>query len=114
MNLLVADTHVVIWYFLNSPRLSSAAAAALDSAVTILLPSICMVGTLYLVEKGRIPRVAWDRLRAELADPGSALALAPLDLAVVEAMTRIPRSAVPDLPDRVIAATALRRQAPLV
>jgi PIN domain nuclease of toxin-antitoxin system len=42
------------------------------------------------------------------------LSLAPLDLGVVLALQDIPRSAIPDLPDRVIAATARHYCVPLV
>jgi PIN domain nuclease of toxin-antitoxin system len=40
--------------------------------------------------------------------------LAPLDASVAAAVERIDRLAVPDLPDRVIAATALAWKVPLV
>ena len=68
----------------------------------------------YLVEKGRVPAEARRRLVDALAQPDSAFELALLDQLVANAVERIDRNMVPDLPDRVIAATALARGAVLV
>jgi PIN domain nuclease of toxin-antitoxin system len=65
-------------------------------------------------EKGRIPQLDFSELIRALADPDSSLTIAPLDLAVSRAVARIPRDQVPDLPDRVVQATALVRRLPLV
>jgi predicted nucleic acid-binding protein len=48
-----------------------------------------------------------------LALPDSPYELAPLDADVAAAVELIDRNVVPDLPDRVIAATALARSAAL-
>ena len=61
-----------------------------------------------------MPAVARQRLVEALADADGPYELAPLDGDVAEAVQRIDRTAVPDLPDRVIAATALAWNAPLV
>ena len=44
----------------------------------------------------------------------AAVVLAPLDLGVARAMQGIPRDIVPDMPDRIIAATAQYLNLPLV
>ncbi|MCC6362188.1 MAG: type II toxin-antitoxin system VapC family toxin [Bryobacterales bacterium] len=115
---VVADTHAVLWYLGRDSRLSIAAANALRSAVEggapILVASISLVELTYLVVKGRLPAIALQALRDALADPEFGLALAPLDLRVAGALQQIPRGDVPDLPDRVIAATALSMHLPLV
>ena len=49
-----------------------------------------------------------------LAQPGGPYELAPLDGHVADAVELIDRNVVPDLPDRVIAATALSSGAALV
>jgi predicted nucleic acid-binding protein len=49
-----------------------------------------------------------------LRDPDGNIAVAPLDAAVAQAVQTISRIAVPDMPDRIIAATALRLNAELV
>src|SRR5215469_18012801 len=118
MAAVVADTHAAVWYLGNSPRLSAAAANALDQASTagdpILIPSISLVELTDLVEKGRLPAEARKRLVDALAESGGPYELAPLDGRVAAAVERIDRNMVPDLPDRVIAATALVAGAPLV
>jgi PIN domain nuclease of toxin-antitoxin system len=118
MATVVADTHAAVWYLTNSPRLSSAAAKALDNASaagdSILVPSISLVELTYLVEKGRVPAEARKRLVDALADPDGPYELAPLDGRVAAAVELIDRDVVPDLPHRVIAATALSSGAALV
>jgi predicted nucleic acid-binding protein len=69
---------------------------------------------LYLVEGKRIPATALHRLRDALSDPSIGLFIAPVDASVANALEKTPRSIVPDMPDRIIAATALHLGVPLV
>ena len=80
----------------------------------IHVPSICLVELTYLAEKGRLPAVARDELIRALDDPTIPCSLVPLDRLVADALEGVKRSEVPDLPDRIIAATAIALQAPLV
>lgn len=73
-----------------------------------------MVELCYLVEKGRLPASNLTGLDALLADPESPLMLVPLDSGVSHALRRIPRDTVPDMPDRIIAATGLYLGVPIV
>jgi PIN domain nuclease of toxin-antitoxin system len=114
MRSVVADTHAVLWFLFDDTRLASAAADALASAQRIMLPGICLVEITYLVEKGRLHDAVLPRLIDELENPASTLEIAALDLGVVLAMQEIPRLVVPDMPDRVIAATAHYYRFPLV
>lgn len=114
MKVVAADTHAALWFLEDDRRLSATAAAVLDGADRILLPSVCLVEITYLVEKGRLNAAVLPRVYAELDDPATTLTVASLDLGVVLALQDVPRSAVPDLPDRVIAATALHYRVPLV
>jgi predicted nucleic acid-binding protein len=63
------------------------------------------VELVYLGDKGRVPAAAAERVDEVLA---------PLDRRVAEATRRIRREEVPDMPDRIIAATALALDLPLV
>lgn len=118
MGAVVADTHTIIWYLLNSNHLSANATQALDEAIAasdpIYLASISIVEIVYLVEKSKLPNAALEQLNSVLAAPDSGVVVVPLDLAVVEAMKEIPRDVVPDMPDRIIAATARYLNLPLV
>ena len=114
MTTVVADTHAIHWFLENDSRLSPAAAEALENAQRILLPSICLVEITYLVEKGRLHAAVLPRMLAELHHPATTLELVPLDLGVVRALQDISRTDVPDMPDRIIAATAWHHCVPLV
>ena len=70
--------------------------------------------TLYLEEKKKLQKGTLERLKSALQGVDGGLGLAPLDSNVAEAMERIPRDAIPDMPDRIIAATALSLNLPLV
>ena len=76
--------------------------------------TISLVEIVYLVEKGKLPAVVIERLTAALSDPDTAFAIASLDEAAALAVQRISRNIVPDMPDRIIAATALSLGFPLV
>jgi PIN domain nuclease of toxin-antitoxin system len=63
----------------------------------------------YLIEKGRIPPNALTDLHTAIADPNAVLQHVPLDENVAMKMREVSRQDIPDLPDRVIAATAQLR-----
>ena len=114
----VLDTHAALWYVTGDPRLSKSALESIESAISAgepcLVPSICMVEATYLVEKNRIPQQSFRFLLSLLRDPSSGLRMSPLDFPVCEALARVSRDDVPDLPDRIIAATASAFDLPLV
>ena len=115
---VVADTHTIVWYLSKDSRLSPAAHGALTSATTggelIHIPSICLVELTYLAEKGRLPSAAREALVGALDDPAGPCTLVPLDRLVAEALQLVQRIEVPDLPDRIVAATALALRVPLI
>lgn len=118
MGSFVADTHAVIWYLLESKKLSLNATRNFDEATRtggqIYITSISVVEVAYLVEKGRLPDVAFEKLTNALTDPGTVLEIVPLDMAVALTIRQISRNVIPDMPDRIIAATALHMNMPLV
>ena len=118
MATVVVDTHAAVWYLANSSKLSQAAAKTLDEASasgdSIFIPSIVLVELTYLVEKGRLPSEARKRLVDALSQVDGPFELAPLDAGVAAAVELIDRNLVPDMPDRIIAATALSLGAALI
>jgi len=114
----VTDTHGLIWYLEDSPRLGVQALAAFDACdrgdSLIYIPTICLVEIIYLQEKGRIASHLFDQLRSDLATGDTGFLLADLTLEIADAIPSIPRSEVPDMPDRIIAATALQLGLPLI
>ncbi len=114
----VLDTHAAIWYLHRSTELSSAALQsirrALEGGEPVYVSVISLVETIYLVERGRLPWEALRRLEAGLKDAVSGLLLQPVDEEVAQAVHKVPRDIVPEMPDRIIAATALSLGLPLV
>ena len=80
----------------------------------ISFASISLVEIYYLVERRRVQAFVPDRLIEALQAPGTALVLIPLDLDIARAIEGIPRDIGSDMPDRIIAVTALRLNVPLV
>ena len=113
MSAVLLDTHAIIWYFLDFKRLSIDAFEAIESASQINIASISIVEIIYLQEKGKLSGEALPRLNQIFAsDPN--WRLIPLDFEIAKAITQIPRVTVPEMPDRIIAATALYLNIPLV
>lgn len=108
---VVADTHVIFWYFASPERLSPAALAALEQADSagepIYISAISVVEIVYLIEKQKLPEIVFERLTTELADSQSGLVVVPLDLSIAKTLRRVSRNSVPEMADRIIAATAL-------
>jgi PIN domain nuclease of toxin-antitoxin system len=114
----VADTHTALWHLFDDARLSSRAADFIDEAAAarhrIAVSSISLAEVVYLIEKNRLPPSAYDDLKIALADPDYVLEEAPLTVGVVDALRKVPRVAVPDMPDRIVAATALYFDVPVI
>jgi PIN domain nuclease of toxin-antitoxin system len=114
----VLDTHTVLWYLENSKELSAIARTAIEDAIRdtrdVHVSAISVVETVYLVEHKKVPVAALHRLRDALIDPNVGLVIAPVDASVANALEHVPRSIVPDMPDRIIAATALHLGLPLI
>jgi len=80
----------------------------------IAISSISLIELVYLVEKGRLPLPAYDRLLSAVTDPDHVFTETTVSSAVCEAMRLVPRSEVPDMPDRIIAATAIHFGVPVL
>ncbi|MGI0482154.1 type II toxin-antitoxin system VapC family toxin [Geminocystis sp. CENA526] len=118
MTAVVIDTHVLIWYIFESHRLSEIALKTIEKANTnnsqIYIPSISLIEITYLVEKGRIVKEVLTRVNQAIDDSNVNLFLVPLDRNITSNFEEIDKSIVPEMPDRIIAATALFLQLPLI
>lgn len=114
----IADTHTVIWYLYNDTRISEKAKRFIEATGEqgnqIGLSTITLVEIVYLIEKGRIENRAFTKLNSELQNNQSVLREIPLTNRIVMELAEINRNSIPDMPDRIIAATALHLDVPLL
>ncbi len=113
-----ADTHTLIWYVTKDPQLSLVARTTFDDAIDqgnhIGFSTITLAEIIYLVEKYRLPSDMYKRLINAIDIPRSVLILVPFHRAAADTMISVDRNEVPDMPDRIIAATALALEVPLI
>jgi PIN domain nuclease of toxin-antitoxin system len=114
----VADTHTALWYLFGDGRLSDPAKSFIDTTALarrkIAVSSISLAELVYLVEKQRLPSSAYNDLIAALAHPQHVFTEVAFTVAVVEAMKQVLRAEVADMPDRMIAATAVHLGVPVI
>jgi PIN domain nuclease of toxin-antitoxin system len=114
----VADTHAVIWYLSADVRLSVTAKQFMENAAKngsqVAISSITLVEMVYLIEKGRIPAQRFSQLAAELALSDNLFIEAPVDVRVARALSRVDVVQIPDMPDRIVAATAVYLNVPII
>ena len=79
-----------------------------------MVSAISLAEIVYLVEKNRLPANAYTELKAALDDPDHVLKEAPCTAEIVDAMRTVPRAQVPDMPDRIVAATAIYFNVPVI
>jgi len=115
---VVLDTHALVWYLNIPEKLSLKASATIDKTLNsggfLYLSVISMVELVYLTEKGKISDRAMNSLRIALQNPVTGVRAIPVTIEVSECLHGIPRIDVPDMPDRIIAATAIYLNLPLV
>lgn len=114
----VADTHAIIWYLFADARLSHVAQTTFEEAAAagdqIAFSAITLAEIVYLSEKGRIAPATFDRLLKAMAEERTVLSEIPFDRSIAQALSTVKREEVPDLPDRIIVATALHLGLPLI
>lgn len=114
----VADTHTAVWYLANDPRLSRSALAFVERirmlGHEVAVSSISLVELVYLEERGRVASGTVQELKALLDDPGTVLTEVGVNGDIAMALARVSRDQVPDMPDRIIAATAVYLGVPVL
>lgn len=118
MTSLVVDTHTLIWYLTDPHQLSVGAEAVLDEAESsgggIFVSAITLVEVRYLIDKGKMVEEVFNAIQMALQDKNTSIRLASLNLSIANTIQQVAREQIPDMPDRIIAATALRLNLPLV
>lgn len=118
MTSVVADTHAIIWYIIEPNRLSAEALRAFEQVTNsgdfIYFSDISLIEICYLVERGRLTEMVFVRLSVALDDPITGVVSLPVNRAIAQTFRQIPRAVVPEMPDRIIAATAQSLNLPLI
>lgn len=118
MSEYVTDTHALYWHLTNDPKLSAAARRVFLQADQglhrVFVPGIALIELDYLVERGRLALRPVERVLGLLDTVRGSYAVAALDQDVARAVRSVPRADVPEMPDRIIAATAYRLGLPLI
>ena len=114
MKAFVVDTHSAIWYLLESPKLSKNGLQAIENASKVYISAITVIEIIYLTEKNKIAELALQRLRKALKNVKGNWQIVPIDLDIALSVSEIKREVVPEMPDRIISATALYLNLPLI
>ncbi|MBE9143450.1 type II toxin-antitoxin system VapC family toxin [Planktothrix mougeotii] len=114
----IADTHTIIWYIFADSRLSQTARSTIDNLAAngdwVGFSMITIVEIIYLIEKQRIPNETLNKLLTEINKDTSVLNPIVLDQNIALILAQVSRDEIPDLPDRLIAATALYYNIPII
>ena len=122
MSAIVADTHAIVWYLSKPEKLSQIAIQTLDQAsqsgqliyISAISSAISIVELQYLIERNRIDIAVLDRIIQNIRSPVFSIEIVSLSLKISIELANIDRAIVPDMPDRIIAATALSLNLPLI
>lgn len=118
MILAIADTHTLIWYLFGDGRLSRSARQFMDSASKsgeqIGFSAITVVEIVYLIEKNKISPDTLTRLLKATSSEEAALVEIPVTGQIANKMRSVSRISIPDMPDRIIAATGLSLNIPII
>ena len=110
--------HTALWHLFDDKRLSAAAEAFINEAATarrkIAISNISPAEVVYLIEKNWLPQSAYDELTQALADPEHVFTEAVFSAAIVQTMRQVSRAEVPDMPDRMVAASAVYFGVPVI
>ncbi|MEW6003534.1 MAG: type II toxin-antitoxin system VapC family toxin [bacterium] len=107
----VTDTHTLIWHMTDNPKLSQEARRIL-SEENIVIPCIFFFELLYLIEKKKIT-VKFDDLLMMISSSRN-YQIEPICLPIIRKSRMIPREIVADPWDRLIVATSMHLDLPLI
>jgi PIN domain nuclease of toxin-antitoxin system len=109
----VTDTHSLVWYFMENPRLSRKALKVFEKTVkesTIIIPTVVLAEIMYIAKKGRITMSFTETVKK--IEDSENFEIIPLDLDILKKADEIDYEL--EMHDRLIVATALFFDAPLL
>lgn len=118
-NLYVADTHALIWHFSRDANLSDEAkrrfVMADNGDAVIFISTMTLIEIIYLEEKGRVSKSLLGNFLIPMkSSKNASYQVTPIDHSLSLAVSNVPRSLIPEMADRVIAATAYHLRLPLI
>lgn len=112
----VTDTHSLVWYLTDDSKLSAQAKKAFqrtdDFQDTIFIPCIVFFELVYLIEKRKI--AADFDIFFRLISSSKNYKIEPLCLPIIKKSRQISRESIADPLDRLIAATSIHLNLPLI
>jgi len=110
----VTDTHALIWWFIDSPKISSKAAEIFEKCErgenVIFIPSIVMAEALTIFEKKKVSFNFKNLLQK--IDASQNFMLIALDYPLLQEMMTL--KDIPEMHDKIIASTAKHLKAPII
>ena len=110
----LTDTHPLIWYFLDSPKLSAPANNAFTAVdqgkASLLIPAIVVAELVFVVEKGRV-QADIDYLLERIRWAPN-FKVIPLELEALLLFRQ--QTAIEEIHDRMVVVEALRHNATLI
>lgn len=110
----VTDTHALLWWFTNNPRLSTEVSSIFEKCEKgeniIFIPSIVIAEALSIFDKKRIS-FNFKRLLKKINDSGNFMLVA-LDYAILQKMVGL--KDIPELHDKIIVSTAKFLNLPII
>ena len=110
---MVTDTHSIVWYFTNDPLLSERALAAFEETTKdglIIIPAVVLAEMMFISKKGKIALNFEETLK--IIEEYDNIEVAPLDIEILKVANKV--EADLEMHDRLIVATALYYNAPLI
>lgn len=118
MKRYVTDTQCLLWHMGQDRHLPKAMKSIFDASedgqVQVLVPSMVLMETVFLMQRQRVKQAVLDQLLLLSEEPEASICVVPLDMNVVHAATDFGPASVPELADRIIATTATPQQQPVL
>lgn len=109
----VADTHSLVWYFTEDPRLSKKALDAFEQTKQkglIIIPTVVLAELMFISQKGKITITFSETLKK--IEESENFNVAPLDIEILKVADKL--KADIEMHDKLIVATALHFEAVLI
>ena len=109
----ITDTHSLVWYFTEDPRLSKKALKAFEGTIkegTVVVPAVVLAEIMYIAKRGKIALTFEETLKK--IEEYENFGIAPLDIDILKTADRIETDM--EMHDKLIVATALYCEAKLI